>query len=307
MHNRDMERKMLYKFKEDRRSGEIRFVKDSPKHRLIVPQGGGAAGGEGVGGANRAAAVAVANMKRMLSAAMGGPDSPLMLKSDSLHPAYAGGDVRGGGSAVDGQQAGQQQRHYQEQQQQRRGVGEAAVGHHLHHHHLSQGAVSGEGSGVGDSAHNSSCLLRNASAQHAWSAYGSSGPAASGLGAAAAPMSAIGTGGSVGSSPFNVALLKSGNASSAAILSSSNSSSNKHGGHEGHFGYNQSNMMQRGTPATMAGYSNLPGRSGHYRPPPLALHYNLLVLIVLLFPSTGNECWTKVCIPTFCHRSGTAQ
>ena len=279
MHNRDMERKMLYKFKEDRRSGEIRFVKDSPKHRLIVPQGGGAAGGDGVGGANRAAAVAVANMKRMLSAAMGGPDSPLMLKSDSLHPAYAGGDVRGGGSAVDGhplKQAGQQQRHYQEQQQQRRGVGEAAVGHHLHHHHLSQGAVSGEGegSGVGDSAHNSSCLLRNASAQHAWSAYGSSGPAASGLGAAAAPMSASGTGGSVGSSPVNVALLKSGNASSAAILSSSNSSSNKHGGHEGHFGYNQSNMMQRGTPATMAGYSNLPGRSGTTAPPPgLALQF----------------------------------
>jgi hypothetical protein len=35
----------------------------------------------------------------------------------------------------------------------------------------------------------------------------------------------------------------------------------KHGGHEGHFGYNQSNMMQRGTPSAMAGYSSLPGYS----------------------------------------------
>jgi hypothetical protein len=48
LHNRDMERRMLCKFKEGRRAGEIRFLKDSPKHRLLVtPTGGGVATGGG--------------------------------------------------------------------------------------------------------------------------------------------------------------------------------------------------------------------------------------------------------------------
>jgi hypothetical protein len=274
LHNRDMERRMLSKFKEDRRAGEIRFVKESPKHRLIVPQSGGTGGGDGASGANRSAAVAVANMKRMLSAAMGGPDSPLILKGDPLHSGYGSGSgvvVGGVGGNVGGpageshhqlQQAGQQRR-YQEQQQQQQHCRElpAAAVHHHHHHHHSQGAVGGEGEsgGVGaDGAHSPACLLRGSgSSQPPWSAYGSvggpGGPSGSGSGAGLA------AGGAPGASAYSVAMLK-GSGGSVLSLGAGTSSSNKHGGHEGHFGYNQSNMMQRGTPSTMTGYSSLPGR-----------------------------------------------
>jgi hypothetical protein len=87
-------------------------------------------------------------------------------------------------------------------------------------------------------SHNPPCLLRGSSSgsqPQLWSAYGNNG------------------GG--------------GNASAGQMMGDSNAvvgeggggTSSKHGGHEGHFGYNQSNMMQRGAPASMSGYSSLPG------------------------------------------------
>jgi hypothetical protein len=280
LHNRDMERKMLSKFKEDRRTGEIRFVKDSPKHRLIVPQSGGTGGGDGAGVANRTAAVAVANMKRMLSAAMGGPDNPLILKGDTLHAGYggvgggvggSGGNVGPAGDSLQLKQAGQQRR-YQEQQQQgqqqhcRLVGGEAAVAAAHHHHHNQGAGVGGEGeSGGGDGAHSPACLLRGGDrSQPPWSAYGSGGsggpvPSGSGSGGGAAGPGGAGIG--PGTSAYSVALLKA-SASSSVLSVAGSSVVNKHGGHEGHFGYNQSNMMQRGAPASMTGYSNLPGSTG---------------------------------------------
>lgn len=275
LHNRDMERRMLSKFQESRRTGDIRFLKDSPKHRLLVvaPNGGGGAtagdgGGDGTGGGiNRASAAAAANMKRMLAAAMGGPDSPLHLKSESLLQQQHACTAEGGAHQLTPQGV--------QQHQHRRPGGKTSDLHHHRHHQIGQaslvwdssggsgggggggGSRGGRGGGGGvlsaDGSHNPACILWASSGssqqqQHPWSAYGS--VESGGLSAAAA----VGAAARV-ASKSRPAALDGGNSSGGA----GNDSGSRHGGHEGHFGYNQSNMMQRGAPTTMSGYSGLPG------------------------------------------------
>jgi hypothetical protein len=105
-----------------------------------------------------------------------------------------------------------------------------------HHQLMGLGRLSSDGG-----SHNPPCLLRGSSSgsqPQLWSAYGNNGGGGN--------ASAGGAGLMMGDS-------------NAVVGEGGGGTSSKHGGHEGHFGYNQSNMMQRGAPASMSGYSSLPG------------------------------------------------